>query len=100
MANGFQVAQPGRYHLEYTLAVQPIESATTFPTNLDQTCVLEHTQMPCCGRPTVLEARGQVAGGQLVTQVTEKDEDISARLVRQRGEHRLGITRRDSHHAG
>jgi hypothetical protein len=86
--------------LEYTLAIQPIKRATTFATNLDQACVLKHTQMPRRSWPTMLEACGQVARGQFVTQVAEKKNDIPARLVRERGEHDLGISGRDSRHAG
>jgi hypothetical protein len=48
----------------------------------------------------MLEACGQVARGQFVTQVAEKKNDIPARLVRERGEHDLGISGRDSRHAG
>src|ERR1700704_1359235 len=49
--------------------------------------------------PTVLEAGGQVARRQLVSEVTEKEQDVSARLVRERSKDSLGVGCRGPGHA-
>src|SRR5258706_780591 len=49
--------------------------------------------------PTVLEACGQVARRQLVSQVAQKEQDVPARLVRERSKDSLGVGCRGPSHA-
>src|SRR5258705_3020894 len=48
---------------------------------------------------TVLEACGQVARRQLVSEVAQKEQDVPARLVRERSKDSLGVGRRGPSHA-
>src|SRR5882672_12766508 len=49
--------------------------------------------------PTVLEACGQVARRQPVSEVAQKEQDVPARLVRERGKDSLGVGCRGPNHA-
>src|SRR6266436_3354241 len=49
--------------------------------------------------PTVLEACGQVARRQLVSEVAQKEQDVPARLVRERSEDSFGVGCRGPSHA-
>src|SRR5260221_3936128 len=49
--------------------------------------------------PTVLEACGQVARRQLVSEVAQKEQDVPARLVRERSKDSLGVGCRGPSHA-
>ena len=49
--------------------------------------------------PTVLEACGQVARRQLVSEVAQKEQDVPARLVRERSKDGLGVGCRGPSHA-
>src|SRR4051794_5101141 len=49
--------------------------------------------------PTVLKARGQIARRQLVSEVAQKEQDVPARLVRERSKDRLRVGCRGPSHA-
>jgi len=46
----------------------------------------------------VLKTRGEIAGGKLVSKVTQNQNDIASGLVRERGKHGFSIHKRDLGH--
>ena len=74
-----------------TIAVEPVVRAAALAADRDDPGLLEDLEVPGGGGPAVLEARGEVAGGQLAAEVTEEQDELAARLVRERVEHGVDI---------
>src|SRR4030095_14748015 len=92
------MAQPGAEYLAKALAFQAVEAAPADAAHRDEARLLEHAEVARRGRPAVPEARGQVARRQLAAGVAGDDQDVAARLVRERAEDRLGLRRGEPGH--
>ena len=93
-----QVIEPALHHLAQALAVESIEATAALTADLDQAGSFQHAEVSRGGRPAVLKTRGEIAGGKLVSKVTQNQNDIASGLVRERGKHGFSIHKRDLGH--
>src|SRR6266403_2253251 len=86
-----EIGQPAPDDPEQALAFEPVMAAPPFSPHLDQTGLFQHPEVARRGGPAMLETRRQIARGQLAAQVAQDQQDVPARPVRKRQEHRLGL---------
>ena len=61
-------------------------AGATFATHLDDARVLKDVEVAGSGRPGVGEATREVAGGELGSEVGEREDELTARGMGERGE--------------
>ena len=94
-----EVTEPALHDLAQALPVEPIEAAAALAADLYEASPLEDAEVSRGGGPAVLKTRGEIARGKLVAKVTQNQNDVAARLVRQRGKHGFNIGERELDHA-
>jgi hypothetical protein len=97
--NRLEVGEPCSNDLAQAIAAQAVLTGAPFLPHLDQAGLFEHLEVSGGGRPRMLEARGEVPRGQLPASLREQDENVTARLVSERGEDRVDVRERGPLHA-
>jgi len=93
-----EVGEPRSEDLAQAIAAQAVLTGAPLLPHLDQTGPFEHLEVSGGGRPRMLETRGEVPRGQLAASLREQDEDVTARLVSERGENRIDVRERGPLH--
>ena len=92
------MGEPCSDDLAQAIAAQAVLAGAPFLPYLDQAGLFEHLEVSRGGRPRMLEARGEVPRRQLPASLREQDENVTARLVSERGEDRVDVRERGSLH--
>jgi len=93
-----EVREPCADDREEAIPAQTVMTAASLVSHLDQARLFQHFEVAGGGRPRMLEARGEIPRWQLSAPLREQDEDVTARLVSERGEDRVDVRKRRSLH--
>jgi hypothetical protein len=88
------VPEPPAHDARQAVAIEAIVAPAALAAYLNEARFLEHLEVTRRRRPAVLEARREVARGELAAEVAEQDQHVPPRLVRQRDEDRVDLFER------
>jgi hypothetical protein len=72
-----EVSKPVAHHALEEWTIEAVVAGATFAADLDHTGMEQDIQVACGGWPTVREAAGEIAGGELGTELAEEQDELA-----------------------